>query len=240
MWKPIVIGGLMASTLLAVTALPGATASSYNIPAGSMHRIDAKTEIQVINCYQAQWGEKCMVKYYENGQLIGNGNATEMWAEDVVNWEKRYWATQGKAPPSPGGGAQAAAETCPGAPAAVAKNAPASKAVFQRKIYDNYAMNANGTLSAPQRVGIIFESFVVGAPIVNKVTNVPGKGAQRVTDAAPPNATLTPVLSVHLVCEQYRDGVQKRRVESRYFCFTSKDGEWACGGTGIPKITLLK
>ncbi|ESQ81098.1 hypothetical protein [Asticcacaulis sp. YBE204] len=240
MWKPIAIGGLAAAAVVALSALPAATATNYNIPAGSMHRIDPKTEIQVINCYQAQWGEKCMVKYYENGQLIGNGNATEMWAEDVVNWEKRYWATQGKAPPSPGGGPQKAAETCPGAPAAVAKNAPRSVAVFQRKIYDNYAMNANGTLSAPQRVGITFENFVVYKTVVNTVTNVPGKGAQRVTDGAPPNAVLTPVASTHVVCEQYRDGVQKRRVESRYFCFTSKDGEWACGGTGFPKITQLK
>lgn len=141
--------------------------------------------------------------------------------------------------------AMAQAPAAPGAacptdvPAVVANTDPASDKVFRRKIYDNYAMSANGTLSAPQRVAVTFERFAVGRPINNKVTVEPGRGAVRYNDAAPPNVPIHPVESSHVVCEQYRSGPDRRRVEGKYECFMSRHNEWSCGSAGPSKITRL-
>jgi hypothetical protein len=112
----------------------------------------------------------------------------------------------------------------------------------KRKIYDGYKINVNGTLSAPLRVGVLFVSFQVDQSYKNIVRNRPGVGAQRINDAAPPNATIYRVKSKHVVCEEYRDGLQRREVTSDYDCFKNRDGEWACGSSGDvpPRIIQLK
>lgn len=119
------------------------------------------------------------------------------------------------------------------------KTAKASEQLFKHKVYDIYHVLANGTGSAPLKVGVTFVSFQVSKPFTNIVRVDPGRGAYRVNDAAPVNATIYPVKSEHIVCEQYRDRTNRRRVANKYACFKNRDGEWVCGADGIPKITQL-
>jgi hypothetical protein len=114
-----------------------------------------------------------------------------------------------------------------------------SEQLFKAKIYRIYGVLADGTGMAPLRVGVTFESFQMGRAFTNVVKVDPGRGAYRVNDAAPVNAAIYPVVSKHIVCEQYRDGIQRRRVENKYACFKNRDGEWVCGADGIPKTTQL-
>jgi hypothetical protein len=115
-----------------------------------------------------------------------------------------------------------------------------SVALAKRKIYDTYAKNMNGTGMAPLKVGVTFISFTTGTPYINTVSVVPGQGAARRYDGAPVNATLYPVFSKHITCEQYRDATNKTSVEGSYVCFKNKDGNWACPILGFPKTTPLK
>ena len=115
-----------------------------------------------------------------------------------------------------------------------------SELLFKQKIYERHNAFANGTGSAPLKVGVRFLSFQVGKPFTNTVRVDPARGALRINDAAPVNATIYPVKSEHIVCDQYRDGIQRKRVENKYACFKNRDGEWVCGPDGIPKITQLK
>jgi hypothetical protein len=110
-----------------------------------------------------------------------------------------------------------------------------SAALARRVIYDRYRMFANGTLLAPLKVGVTFLSFQVGKPFTNIV-----RGAFRINDAAPAGATIYPVKSKHIVCEQYRDSTRRKQIESNFACFKNKDGEWVCGIDSIPKIIQLK
>ena len=119
------------------------------------------------------------------------------------------------------------------------RTAKASELLFKRKIYDIYHVLANGTGSAPLNVGVTFINFQMNKPFINVVRVDPGRGALRINDAAPPNATIYPVRSAHVVCEQYRDATLRRRVENKYACFKNRDGEWVCGADGIPKTTQL-
>jgi hypothetical protein len=118
---------------------------------------------------------------------------------------------------------------------------PFSANLAKRELYDGYKSYANGTLSAPLRVGVQFLSFQVVSPYKNIVENIPGVGAKRINDAAPPNATIYRVKSKHIVCEEYSDGVYRKQVTSDYDCFKNRDGEWICGSSGDvpPKIIQL-
>ncbi len=118
---------------------------------------------------------------------------------------------------------------------------PFSANLAKREIYDGYKLFANGTLSAPLKVGVQFLSFQVVGPYKNIVKNIPGVGAKRINDAAPPNTTIYRVKSKHIVCEEYSDGVYRKQVTSDYDCFTNRDGEWVCGSGGDvpPKIIQL-
>jgi hypothetical protein len=114
----------------------------------------------------------------------------------------------------------------------------ASPALFRQKITDNYTMRATSTF----HIGVTFEQFRVGSPIRNTVSNQPGVGAVRVNNGAPVGALMYPVQSRHVVCEQGGINVERRRVESDYYCFVSRDQEWTCatGGPGRPpRITPL-
>jgi hypothetical protein len=118
---------------------------------------------------------------------------------------------------------------------------PFSANLAKREIYDGYKLYANGTLSAPLKIGVQFLSFQVVSPYKNIVKNVPGVGAKRINDAAPPNATIYRVKSKHIVCEEYSNGVYRKQVTSDYDCFKNRDGEWVCGSGGDvpPKIIQL-
>jgi hypothetical protein len=114
-----------------------------------------------------------------------------------------------------------------------------SEALAKRKIHDEYAWKANGTLSAPLKVGVTFLSFKLGGSYTNTVANVPGYGAQRKHAGAPVNATIYTFTSKRLVCEQYRDGVKRRLVEGSSACFVDKDGSWTCPSESDTKISRL-
>jgi hypothetical protein len=115
-----------------------------------------------------------------------------------------------------------------------------SVALAKRKIYDKYAKNVNGTGVAPLKVGVTFISVTAGKSYVNTVEVDPGTGAKRKYDGAPVNATLYPVYSKHITCEQYKDATNRTSVESSYICFKNKDGNWTCPILGFPKTTSLK
>ena len=119
------------------------------------------------------------------------------------------------------------------------KTAKASEQLFKRKIYDRYNVFANGTMQAPLRVGVTYLSFQVAQPYKNIVRVDPVMGAYRVNDAAPVNALVYPVKTEHIVCEQFRDRTNRKRVANKYACFKNRDGDWVCGADGIPKTTQL-
>lgn len=114
-----------------------------------------------------------------------------------------------------------------------------SEALAKRKIFDEYNWKANGTLSAPLKVGVAFLSFQSGEQYKNSVANVPGYGAQRRHGGAPAGATIYSFKSKRLVCEQHRDGVTRRLVEGSSACFVDKDGSWTCPSENDTKITQL-
>jgi hypothetical protein len=117
-------------------------------------------------------------------------------------------------------------------------SARASEALFRQKIADNYTMQATSTF----QIGVTFEQFSVGSPVRNTVSNQPGVGAVRVNEGAPVGAMMYPIVSRHVVCEVAGSNVERRRIESDYYCFVSKEKEWICatGGSGRPpRITPL-
>lgn len=78
-----------------------------------------------------------------------------------------------------------------------------------------------------------------GSGVRLRVTVDPGRGAERVTDAAP-NAPLYPVDATYVVCEEYRDGIKRRRIAQDFYCFKDRFQTWVCGsGEKFPQITQL-
>lgn len=114
-----------------------------------------------------------------------------------------------------------------------------SEAVLKGVIYQSYAFEVEtGGLTSPLAVGVNFLNISYGTPFTNTVTNVPGRGATRRNDAAPPGAKIYPFHTIYIVCKKYRDSIQRAQWESGYNCFINKDGGWACGvDGGAPKIT---
>jgi hypothetical protein len=95
-------------------------------------------------------------------------------------------------------------------------------------------MFADGTGQAPLQVGVSFLSLQLG----NSFTNTQRDGF-RINNAAPVGVTIYQLKADLIVCEQYRDRTNKRRIESKYACFKNKDAEWVCGIDGFPKTTQL-
>jgi hypothetical protein len=216
---------------------------------------------KILRCRGAGENEECEIQYYRGDAL----ESTPRWEntyflrqaeQRVLEYRRRQAGEQPdaedvrKAAPKPAAAAvekkqeNDATGTAPGCsydtpPGDAGKTAKASAQLFKRKIYDIYHVLANGTGSAPLKVGVTFLNFQLSKPFINVVHVDPGRGALRINDAAPPNATIYPIRSEHLVCEQYRDATLRRRVENKYACFKNRDGEWVCGADGIPKITQL-
>ena len=113
---------------------------------------------------------------------------------------------------------------------------PFSAAVAKRKLYDNYNLGVRlGGTTSPLEIGVTFLTLELGRSFKNVAPD-----GFRVNDAAPLNATIYTLKSEHIVCERYRNGSFRRRVESKYACFINKDGQWACGLDGVPKIVQLQ
>ncbi len=214
--------------------------------------------VKILQCRGAGDAEECEVQYYRGDDL----ESTPRWenalflrtAEARVIESKRRERGENPAPPpaEPAGPevapvpdaenktADHTAE-CEFTPpdADTSNTARPSEQLFKAKIYRIYAVLADGTGMAPLKVGVSFESFQMGRAFTNVVKVDPGRGAYRINDAAPVNAAIYPVVSKHIVCEQYRDRTLRRRVENKYACFKNRDGEWVCGADGIPKTTQL-
>lgn len=216
---------------------------------------------EILECRGAGANRECRTQAFRDGEAIGSGGQWSYVSDlqravNGVQSSKRNQngsvnknATAGKttnnvqnAPAQITPEATQNAECSFEPPAPEHSNtAPFSANLAKREIYDGYKMSANGTLSAPLKVGVKFLSFQLASSYKNTVRNVPGVGAKRINDAAPPNTTIYRVKSKHIVCEEYSDGVQRRQVTSDYDCFKNRDGEWVCGSGGDipPKIIQL-
>lgn len=215
---------------------------------------------KILRCRGAGDEEECEIQYYRGDAL----ESTPRWensyflrqAEERIRAHKKQQAaeqpetenanrtTPQAAPPVEAKETETNEKTMADCsfivpPGDASKTALPSEQLFKRKIYDRYNVFANGTVTAPLKVGVTFLSFEVSKPFMNIVRVDPAVGAYRINDAAPVNATIYPVKSEHIVCEQYRDGIVRKRVANKYACFKNKDGEWVCGADGIPKTTQL-
>lgn len=226
---------------------------------GEMVETGGGIRAKILQCRGTGDNEECDVQYYRGDTLEStprweNADSLRRAEERVIDYERRQAANQpesgdmnrAKAKPAEASKAkenetnEQVTDCSFAAPAGdSSKTAKPSELLFKQKIYERHNAFANGTGSAPLKVGIRFLSFQVGKPFTNTVRVDPARGALRINDAAPVNATIYPVKSEHIVCDQYRDGTQRKRVENKYACFKNRDGEWVCGPDGIPKITQL-
>ena len=211
---------------------------------------------EILECRGAGANRECKTQAFRDGAPVGVGNW--QYVSDLqrgVNRVQSYKRTE-KQIEAQDAAHDKAADVVKNAPETPTQNATCSfdppgpkvsnadlfsEALAKRKIYDRYKMNVNGSLGAPLRVGVQFVSFQVDKSYKNIVRNIPGVGAQRINDAAPPNATIYRVKSKHIVCEEYRDGPQRKEVTSDYDCFKNRDDEWVCGSGGAvpPRIIQL-
>jgi hypothetical protein len=259
---------LLILFLVIAFALPGGSILNDNSLAqgrrtfkpGEMVDTGGGISAKILQCRGAGDNEECEIQYYRGEAL----ESIPRWentfflrnAEERILEEKRRLAGEqpqtenvNREQPRPAPPAEAkdaepenkAAAACSfiTPPGDASKNARASEQLFKRKIYDRYNVFANGTITAPLKVGVTFLSFQVAQPFKNIVRVDPVIGAYRVNDAAPVNAMIYPVKTEHIVCEQYRDRTTRKRVANNYACFKNRDGEWVCGADGIPKTTKL-
>lgn len=202
---------------------------------------------KILECRMNTVGKyrECRALLWKNGGPASNPawfDAGSIASDEIARAPKPAARAAVPAAGRPAAAAAAAAAAtltgpCPRTPygGPVAGTTPASKALFQRKVADNYTMGAYG----PFWYGVTFERFTVGAPIRNAVGQAPGGGATRVNNGAPAGATMYPVSSQHIVCEGAPTSAERRRVVSNYLCFVSKNNEWTCGGDGVPRTTRL-
>lgn len=243
-------------TLAALLAAVPAAAQVRAYQPGEMVRMEGGEAYRIVQCFGPTEWDDCEVQAYQDGRIARTGTL-RMSIRNLRAGEARRRAAAGEpepvatpapAPVRPGRGAPAsgppggqAAAMCtwsPPGPAVSANNA-FSPALARRKIYDHYARRANGSGSAPVRVGVVFEGYTRGGSYRNTVHNVPGQGAQRRHAGAPVNATVYTFRSRHVVCDQYRDGVTRRRVEGTHACYISRDQEWVCASENDTRTTEL-
>jgi hypothetical protein len=219
--------------------------------AGEMIDTGGGISAKILGCRGVGDNEECEVQYYRGDALEStprweNASFLRRAEERMLNYKR-----QSGEEPSQNATREVAQQPetttsvnnpdCSFTPptSAASRTDKPSEQLFKRKIYDAYHIIANGTGSAPLRVGVTFINFTMKPPFSNEVRVVPGLGARRINDAAPPNTTIYPVISKHIVCEQYRDRTYMKQVENKYACFKNRDGEWVCGADGIPKISQL-
>ncbi len=243
---------------LAVVLAGPAAAQARAYQPGEMVRMEGGEAYRIVRCLGTTEWDDCEVEAYQDGRLARTGTL-RMTIRNLRAGEERRRAAAGEpapaappaarpgtvgappavpAPPVPGGRAASTCTWSPPGPAVSARNA-FSPALARRKIYDHYARRANGTGSAPLRVGVVFQAYTPGGSYRNTVLNVPGQGAQRRHAGAPVNATVHVFRSRHVVCDQYRDGVTRRMVEGTHACYVSRDDEWVCASENDTRITEL-
>jgi hypothetical protein len=242
---------VMAILLLAGAAIRGSLAqdrAARQFKPGEIVETGGGMSAKILRCRGTGDDEECEVQYYrgddeESTPRWENANLLRLAEQRVQGYKRQDTPAEIAKPiakPEPEI-ADDAHEACSFdvPPGDVGGNAKPSAQLFKRKIYDIYNIIANGTGSAPLKVGVSFLEFEMRKPFTNIVRVVTGVGAQRINDAAPPNVTIYPVFSKHIVCEQYRDRTLRKQVENKYACFKNKDGAWVCGADGVPKIKQL-
>jgi hypothetical protein len=248
---------VVMGALAVVLAAPAAAQGRAAYQPGEMVRMEGGEAYRIVQCFGTTEWDDCEVEAYQDGRRARTGTL-RMSIRNLRAGEERRRVAAGEAPtppaaaPAPVGarppapappvpGAQPAS-TCtwgPPGPAVSARTA-FSPAVARRKIYDHYAMRANGSVQAPLRVGVVFVSYTPGASYRNTVQNVPGQGAQRRHGGAPVNATVYTFRSRHVVCDQLPGGgVARRMVEGTHACYISRDDEWVCASESDTRITEL-
>jgi hypothetical protein len=228
---------------------------------GEMVRMEGAEAYRIVRCLGPTEWDECEVEAFENGRLSHVG-ILRMTIRNLRAGEERRRAAavaRGEAPAAPASPARPARPAPPAMPspppvavaqgentcrwdppgAAVTARTPFSAALARRKIYDQYRWKANGTGSAPLRVGVTFLALTPTGSYRNTVQNVPGYGAQRRHAGAPVNATVYTLRSRHIVCEEYRTGISRRQVEGTHACFISRDEEWTCPSENDTRITPL-
>ena len=101
-------------------------------------------------------------------------------------------------------------------PPQVASTKP-SVALFKRRIYDVLAMQAPG-----RRIGVTYESFRQGATFKNR------KQILGYAQGAPDGATIYPVKTTLVLCDEYETAIYRLRYEEQYHCFRDEFAAWRC------------
>jgi hypothetical protein len=125
-------------------------------------------------------------------------------------------------------------------PGTFTNTSPASVALFKRILYNRVNMLATGVGGNPARIGLIFLAFDVAKAYKNTVSVVPGRGAQRINDAATPNAIMYPASIKYVVCEDYKPGIMRKMVETKWEFFMDRFGEWSASKVAFDKTTQLQ
>lgn len=106
-------------------------------------------------------------------------------------------------------------------------NSPASVSLFKYIVYSRLNLSATGVGGYPSRIGLTFLAFNAAKAYKNTVSVVPGRGAQRINDVAPPDATIYPATMKYIVCEDYNPGVMRKMVETKFEFFIDRFGQWS-------------
>lgn len=125
-------------------------------------------------------------------------------------------------------------------PGTFTNTSAASVALFKRIVYNRVNMLATGVGGNPARIGLTFLAFDVAKAYKNTVSVVPGRGAQRINDAAPPNAIMYPASIKYIVCEDYKPGIMRKMVETKWEFFMDRFGEWNASQATFDKTTPLQ
>lgn len=137
---------------------------------------------------------------------------------------------------TPAAAAAPAGRTCPMAPGpAISDASPPTAATFKRVVYDQQTPPR-----PPVSWGLTFEMWNVGAPARNTVTVDPGRGAERLFEAAPVGATMWPIESTTVTCEQGLFSFSRVRSRDNYWCYKNRFRHWECGRWGPLKLTTLE
>ena len=122
-------------------------------------------------------------------------------------------------------------------PGTFTNSSPASVALFKRVLYNRLNMLATGVGGYPKQIGVSFLSFDVAKTYRNTVSVVPGRGAQRINDAAPPDAVMYPASIKYILCEDYNPGIMRKMVETKWEFFIDRFGEWNASKGSIYDVT---
>jgi hypothetical protein len=252
--KPEIVVPLSLFACGALAGVALAQGEVVSLPVGSLIDYGPNEVLKIVSCGpDPQWGtQNCKYEVYRNGQLVGGGLRSEP-ADRLLVFLNETRAKKGLPPLGRAGQVanppQPAAASAPDrARNADADAAPAASAGGEGQCpktpYVRFPAATKPTPAVLKQVmasghtfprpaflwsGVTFESFSVGPPVTNVVRTVPGRGAQRLNDAFPPNARMYPVKAAYVVCDQYRSGPERFRIVTGNYCAVDRNSQWACG-----------